>query len=71
MSTYKIEKDVFMPKQTNKYPLWDMEIGDSFSFPMKERVNIAGTASAYARRSNKKWSTRKINDRLGRIWRIK
>lgn len=76
---YKIEKNVPIPKRSKqkKYPLMDMNVGDSFWVPcesrreaLRERNKIFSMASYYQTKHNVKFTTRTYEDGV-RIWRIK
>jgi hypothetical protein len=80
---FKIDKSIEIPSAYNegnsysKYPLADMEVGDSFLFEMekydyKKRSRLASAVSIFAKRSEKgiKFSIRRIGEDV-RVWRIK
>ena len=74
-----IEKHIPVPGR-NKYPLGDMEVGDSFAMPVQEgwrasdfATKIRSAATAYCERakSTAKFSVRLVeNKTLARCWRI-
>ena len=51
------------------YPFKDMEIGDSFVFPLKKRGAVASAAYLFGGRHNKKFITRKVTESEARCWR--
>lgn len=72
---YKIEKDlnindVFKTRKS-KYPFKDMEVGNSFVFPIKKRYSVYPCAVNYCKRNNLNWkfSVVKVSDTEGRIFR--
>ena len=71
---YEIEKNVAIASRVgviNKYPLSEMEIGDSFviSAPTSKRIQL----SIYSCAKNKKMKvvTRFLADGSIRVWRVK
>ena len=72
--TVKIERGIPIPDsqsgaRTPRWPLWDMEIGDSFQFDPADRPRVACSANYYRKRYNKKFSIR-VTQGVGRCWRI-
>ena len=69
----KIEKNIPAPKVWGhtKYPLSDMEVGDSFEVP-KGRHSSLSTArrTAQQRYTDRRWTIRRQHDGTYRIWRI-
>lgn len=66
---YKIEKGVPMSNR-RKYPLLEMEIGDSFHIPGIKTTKYPSGAIGYARiKLGYKFVSRKERDGI-RIWRI-
>lgn len=66
---YQVEKGVPVPSGF-KYPLREMEVGDSFSAPWKERVKIAVSGQKL---KPKRFATRVLIEngkRVCRVWRI-
>lgn len=67
---FEIEKNVELNTRKVVYPFQDMEVGDSFSFPVNLYHKVASAASGYGRRNNMKFSMRSFKDEgVGRIWR--
>src|SRR5262245_59596807 len=71
MMPYKIDKNVPLPplarKGTSKYPLAEMEVGDSFVI---ENSNLGSSVKAIARKLGIKVTTRHVGDNRYRVWRI-
>jgi hypothetical protein len=73
---FKIEKNVPVPIwMTGKYPLGDMEIGDSFSIPDPDIVElrrVRAAACAFGKRVERLYSVRKDPKKPGsyRCWRV-
>ena len=76
--SYKIEKDIPIPRRAAlcKYPLYDMEIGDSFVIPLSEKAPLRN-ALYRAHKSGRgfRFITRTVNGRgragkQVRVWRI-
>lgn len=66
---YQVEKGVPLPS-ASKYPLREMEVGDSFSAPWQERHRIAVTGNKL---KPKRFATRVLvenGERVCRVWRI-
>ena len=70
MQQFQIEKGVPIPgagRSAAKYPLAEMEVGDSF-FTDVERDRIYTAVSYFGYRNNKKFSVRKVDGGF-RVWR--
>jgi hypothetical protein len=77
---FKIDKSIEIPNEVSsysKYPLAEMEVGDSFLFEMekydkKKRSRLASAVSIFSKRSENgaKFSIRRIGEDV-RVWRIK
>lgn len=71
MTEFKIEKEVPIPKETRRgpiYPFVDMGINDSFSFAINKILSVRSAASYYGIRHGKKFKVMKHNGE-GRCWR--
>ena len=80
---FKIEKGVPLPilKVLFRFPLLEMEVNDSFKIDVNEEGNLKKAmgrihaAISYARRmgyiKDKKFTTRNIDNKYVRCWRIK
>lgn len=67
----KIESDIPYPKRLSlaeKYPFGKMKVNDSFYTELSRKL-IAGAASRYGRRNNKRFSIRSEGSGC-RVWRI-
>lgn len=68
----KIEKGIPVPKDlrtVKKYPVAELEVGDSFFVPNMTSASLGGTTSYYARKHNRKFTIR--NEGTGcRVWRV-
>ena len=75
--TIKIEKNVEVPfdwrSSINPYrdAIENMEVDDSFKYPLTDINAIRGVLNTYQRKSNKKFITRKISETERRVWRSK
>lgn len=72
-NAFTIEKNVPLPRKCQraiKYPLADMEVGDSFVVPLSERQRVTNTAHMFAKRNGGKFASRKIDAETARIWRV-
>lgn len=67
---YKIEKGVDIPVRAPAQ-LKNLEVGDSFTFPIAERVNVASRASFIKRTTGKEFTTKRLDDETCRVWRTK
>ena len=64
---FKIEKNVPMPERGgSKYPLTDMEVGDSFM--SDSRTGLAGAIQAQQRKTDWKFKLRTVEGGF-RVWR--
>lgn len=68
----QIDKHVPLPPSNGigrpvKWPLADMEVGDSFIFPLRSRGNIAAKGLRF---KPKRFTIRKISETEARIWRV-
>lgn len=68
-SSNRIEKDVPLPPKWVKYPLDQMEAGDSFLAAEEDRARISAAINRYSKRSGKRFTCRKVDGGL-RVWRI-
>jgi hypothetical protein len=68
---FKIERGIEMPVRSKdiRYPLAEMEVGDSFSFPLEYRASVQTLASA-AKKQGRAYRVKKIAPEVCRIWRI-
>jgi len=66
-TAFKIDQNVPMPTGRALYPLGQLNIGDSFCFPLTKRASVSSLAATYA---PKKFTVRKISDTECRVWRI-
>lgn len=78
--TYTIDKTTPMPPlnengQAVKYPLAEMEVGDSFRFEWDTALRSAIRSNAYQKYKNtRQYTTRMVEEdgqRWFRIWRVK
>jgi hypothetical protein len=72
---YKIESGVAMPASRGryrKYPLAEMQVGDSFAVSRSEVDNIRNAVSFFGKRHNRKYTVRCVDPVKGeyRCWRI-
>ena len=69
---FKIEKGIKMPTkmQPRKYPWTELEVGDSFSIPLKDGKPASLKSVMYiaAKRLNRKFELRVLKTEI-RIWR--
>jgi len=68
--SHEIEKGVPVPSRwiNEKYPLDDMEVGDSF-FTNSPAVKVRPAVTHYGRRNGRKYVTRSMDGGL-RVWRV-
>ena len=67
---FRIEKGVPLPSVRAKYPLGEMDVGDSFHIDAAERARLVSAASFFGTRKGKKFSVRKeVNGSGYRCWR--
>jgi len=65
-SSITIPKALAGPRRI--YPWHEMEIGNWFDAPLPKRASII---SSFSRFKPKEFTTRKIDDKTVRVWRIK
>lgn len=71
----KIETGMAIPETRGAgaiYPFGEMEIGESFSLPLTDRItNLRAAAKMFGVRNGKKFTVRTIRDEgVARCWRI-
>jgi hypothetical protein len=64
-----IEKEIPLPTPRMKYPFEQIDIGDSFEFPIVKRSCISQAAKKASSIFGMKFTIRKITQDKGRIWR--
>lgn len=70
----EIEHNVPVPSSHNsKYPFAEMQVGDSFTVPNEQCASVAGSATNWGDRQTPavRFTTRRIDEKSVRIWRIK
>lgn len=65
----KIDKNVPIPANRNKYPFRDMDVGDSFLIE-GDLAKTRGAATNWGKANNKKFSIQNTEEGY-RCWRIK
>jgi hypothetical protein len=68
VSDFKVDQGVPMPK-VYRYPIDELEVGESFEFPIEKRQSVQTSASNIKKKSDKSFVVSKVNDEVGRIWR--
>lgn len=69
ISVYQIDSAVPMPDGKEKLPLGQLEIGESFVIPIERRNSVASVATIYGKKTGKKFTTRKQDEKTVRVWR--
>jgi hypothetical protein len=70
MSDIKIEKGIPAPRDRwHKYPLMEMEVGDSIWLPKPEGDKIRKAANMHGVRHNREYVSRSTDEGV-RLWRI-
>lgn len=71
-----IERDVPIPPvgkapggKPRVFPVAELEVGESFEFPIEKRPTVQSSASHVKRDTGREFTVRKIDDVTGRIWR--
>lgn len=71
---FKVERGVPLPEPRNiwrcRYPLADMEPGDSFVVPAEHYYRVGKSMSNFAKKTGLKFTIRKLPDGGARIWRV-
>ncbi len=69
----KIERGIPVPlnsvKRSSKYPLREMEVGDSFSIPKDQRLQLSSYMTSAGRDMNAKFISRQDGN-IVRVWRV-
>jgi hypothetical protein len=68
-SEFKIEKNIPIPRRRGGFlqTMREMEIGDSVLIPLQVRNSVSTTA----KRLNIELTSKKINDKEVRVWRVR
>ena len=66
--SYEIEDEVPVPVRATPIPLKDLEVGQSFVFPLRERPKVQTYASRY-NEIGKRFTVKKIDKDNCRVWR--
>lgn len=68
-----LTKDVPMPETLprRRYPIPDMEVGDSFTYPAKRRSSVTAATSKFKLKFPKREFTWRVEGDRIRLWRIK
>ena len=70
VSKFKIDKDVPLPDDRPKYPLGEMEIGDSFLVENEpDPRKLRGAVYQYGRRNGREYAVNKVGEEAYRVWR--
>ena len=70
---FEIEKNIPLPKnkQNYKYPLRELEVGESFTIPLIQKAIVAAHMSHIKHQSGKVFTLRTIDKETVRVWRTK
>ena len=79
MKTFKIQSGIPIPTAkgntkgvfTPTYPFKDMKVGNSFKFSLKKYSSVTALASKFAKKTNTKFTIRRMTKTTARVWRIK
>jgi hypothetical protein len=66
---FKIVKDIPLPESKTQVPLNELDIGESFLFPIGLRAKVQVLASHMKKRQGKKYEVHKVDDKFARVWR--
>ena len=64
----EIDKNIPLPER-NEYPLQDLKVGESFSFPEDLRNSIQSRSSYLKKHTGKEFTIAKVKDGVCRVWR--
>lgn len=65
-----IDTGVPTPEPRLKYPLAQLEVGQSFVIPLEKRVSISSSISMVKKKyPDRKFTVRKESDTTARVWR--
>ena len=70
---FNIEHDVQIPtaRAGRGYPLFQLELGDSFAFPADERSAVQNAVAYLKKKHGRTFKVRKTSDTECRVWRVK
>ena len=68
---YKIEKDITAPEPHKRFPLSELEVGESFTIALKDRNSVQSHASKVKSLTGKVFMVRKVDEQTCRVWRTK
>lgn len=66
---YTIDDGVKIPVRKH-LPVHDLEVGQSFEFPIGERPSITTVTSRLKKRDGRVFTVQKINETTCRVWRV-
>lgn len=69
IEVYQIDSSTPLPPERGQLPLDQLEVGESFLFPLEERKKVQSLASNIKARNGKLFTVRKQDDLIGRVWR--
>lgn len=68
---YTIDKGVPVRVTSSKYPLEELEVGDSFVVPKEKRRSVATRMTLVKNATGREFLSRSVSDTEVRVWRIK
>lgn len=71
MDKYRIDKNIKIPGGQAKLPINELEVGESFEFPLARRNSVQSRATRLKMLKNKEFAVKKIDAETARIWRVK
>lgn len=69
IEVYQVDSAVPLPDGKQPLPLRQLNIGESFVFPIERRASISSMATIFGKKTDRKFTIRKEGDNLCRIWR--
>lgn len=67
---YQIDSGVPIPQGSfGRIPIADLEIGDSFLFPIEKRRSVQTIASRVKKDTGRDFTIKKMDDNTCRVWR--
>lgn len=68
---YTIDKGVPIKVSSSKYPLEELEVGDSFVIPKEQRRSVATRMTLVKNATGREFTSRTVSDTEVRVWRTK
>lgn len=68
---FEIDKGIPVKVSSSKYPLEEMEVGDSFLAPKNQRPSISTRMTMLKKTMGREYTSRTVSEDEVRVWRVK